>query len=128
MIRAGSKVGAAFGAVLGFFVMIPAMVSGGFVALKILNILIGAPVRETWFNRIFLFGGAGLGFLCAVSLLMVLGAVIGAGIASLVQAFDKHTTESALAQAAAQGIISSNEERAIVNSYREANREYSELD
>ena len=85
MVRMGTKVGAAFGAI-GFLAvgLIPGFYFGSYGTLVLLNHLFGGPLEATVLVRVALALGIILGIACVASVSIVVGAVLGtiAGYAS----------------------------------------------
>ena len=85
MVRMGTKVGAAFGAI-GFLAVgiIPGFYFGSFGTLLLLNRLFGGPLEATVLVRVAIAVGILLGIACVASVSIVVGAVLGtiAGYAS----------------------------------------------
>jgi len=85
MVRMGTKVGAAFGAI-GFLAVgiIPGFYFGSYGTLVLLNHLFGGPLEATVLVRVAIAVGILLGIACVASVSIVVGAVLGtiAGYAS----------------------------------------------
>ncbi|MBI5098419.1 MAG: hypothetical protein HZB30_04160 [Nitrospirae bacterium] len=85
MVRMGTKVGAAFGAI-GFLLvgLIPGFYFGSYGTLVLLNHLFGGPLEATVLVRVAIAVGIILGIACVASVSIVVGAVVGtiAGYAS----------------------------------------------
>ena len=85
MVRMGTKVGAAFGAI-GFLAvgLIPGFYFGSYGTLVLMNHLFGGPLEATVLVRGAIAVGIILGIACVASVSIVVGAVIGtiAGYAS----------------------------------------------
>ncbi len=85
MVRMGTKVGAAFGAI-GFLAvgLIPGFYFGSYGTLVLLNHLFGGPLEATVLVRVAIALGIILGIACVASVSIVVGAVLGtiAGYAS----------------------------------------------
>ena len=78
MVRMGTKVGAAFGAI-GFLVvgLIPGFYFGSYGTLVLLNHLFGGPLEATVLVRAAIAVGIILGIACVASVSIVVGAVAG---------------------------------------------------
>ncbi len=81
VVRMGTKVGAAFGAIFFLaFGIIPGFYFGSYGTLVILNHLLGGPVEATVFVRILTAAGIILGITCVASVSIVVGAIFGTAI------------------------------------------------
>jgi hypothetical protein len=75
------------GAALGFisFVFlgaIPGVLYGGYAGLALNSIIFGGGGEPTLMTRILTFGGMAVGFLTALALFLLAGAILGVGVAA----------------------------------------------
>lgn len=87
MVRMGTKIGAAIGALVFLvFGIIPGFYFGSYGSLVVLKHLMGAPIEPTVFVRIFVAVGILLGIVCVASVSIVIGAIGGTAMGYLVEA------------------------------------------
>jgi hypothetical protein len=91
-------IGAAFGFVSFVFLgAIPGVLYGGYAGLTMNNILFGGG-DPSLMTRVMTFGGMALGFLAALFLFLIVGAILGTAVGAVARVFitaDAHKTEAA---------------------------------
>lgn len=81
VVRMGTKVGTAFGAIFFLaFGIIPGFYFGSYGTLVILNHLFGGPVEATVVVRTLTAAGIILGITCVASVSLVVGAIFGTAL------------------------------------------------
>jgi hypothetical protein len=80
-MRAGTKIGAALGAIVFLiFGVVPGFYFGSFGALTLLSALAGGPVEATTIVRMLTAVGIVLGIFCAGAVSIVMGSVFGTAL------------------------------------------------
>jgi hypothetical protein len=81
-MKAGTKIGAAFGAVVFLvFGLLPGYYFGSYGALLLISRLAGGPVEPTTIVRMVTVVGIALGIFCGAAASMVIGSVFGTSLA-----------------------------------------------
>lgn len=76
-----TTLGAAFGFISFVFLgAIPGVLYGGYAGLALNSIIFGGSGEPTVMARILTFGGMAVGFLTALALFLLVGAIIGIGV------------------------------------------------
>ncbi|MBI1810867.1 MAG: hypothetical protein HYR78_02840 [Nitrospirae bacterium] len=86
MVRMGTKIGATLGSI-GFLIfgVLPWFYFGRDGSLIVLKHLVGGPVEPTVLVRMFMAVGILLGIVCAASVSIVVGSIIGTTLGYLVE-------------------------------------------
>ncbi len=87
MVRMGTKIGAALGAVAFLiFGIMPGFYFGSYGSLIVLKHLIGNPIEPTVLVRMFVAVGILLGIVCVASVSIVVGAIGGTAMGYIIEA------------------------------------------
>ncbi len=87
MVRMGTKIGAALGAIAFLiFGLVPGFYFGSYGTLVVLKHLMGGPVEPTVLVRMIVAVGILLGVVCIGSVSIVVGSILGTGLGYLVEA------------------------------------------
>ncbi len=85
MMKVGTKIGAALGAIVFLvFGVVPGFYFGSYGALVLMSRLAGGPVEPTTIVRMITVVGVALGIFCGAAVSIVLGAVFGTSLAWIV--------------------------------------------
>jgi hypothetical protein len=85
MMKAGTKIGAALGAIVFLvFGIVPGFYFGSYGALVLMSRLAGGPVEPTTIVRMITVVGVALGIFCGAAASIVLGSVFGTSLAWIV--------------------------------------------
>jgi uncharacterized membrane protein len=85
MMKAGTKIGAALGAIVFLvFGIVPGFYFGSYGALVLMSRLAGGPVEPTTIVRMITVVGVTLGIFCGAAASIVLGSVFGTSLAWIV--------------------------------------------
>ena len=85
MMKAGTKIGAALGALVFLvFGIVPGFYFGSYGALVLMSRLAGGPVEPTTIVRMITVVGVALGIFCGAAASIVLGSVFGTSLAWIV--------------------------------------------
>ncbi|MBT9537166.1 MAG: hypothetical protein IVZ94_03455 [Nitrospirae bacterium] len=86
MVRMGTKIGATLGGIAFLiFGVLPGFYFGSYGSLIVLKHLVGGPVEPTVLVRMFMAVGILLGIVCAASVSIVIGSIIGTTLGYLVE-------------------------------------------
>ena len=87
MVRMGTKVGGALGAIAFLvFGIVPGFYFGSYGMLVLMSKLFGGPMEATVLVRIATAGGILVGIVCVASVTIVVGAIFGTAVGYLLEA------------------------------------------